>query len=121
MTPASPEPRDHSSVERYPDAPTEIVMRDGVRWRVAVRNEYDDAMPVPVTDLMQAIAVLGVLNTHIDNGSLSAPGTLAALGRTAKTNVPGVNQPTPTTAEDVSGWLRDLRQRLKDSMPHTLP
>lgn len=50
----SPEPREHPSLAKYPGVPTKQYTRDGVTWRIPARRDRDEAVPVPVEDLVQA-------------------------------------------------------------------
>lgn len=62
-------PRDHPSLEQYPDRPTYLARIDGVLWRMPMRDDYDAAVPVPVTDLMQARSASVSWNVWCTRGS----------------------------------------------------
>ncbi|GAB3469737.1 hypothetical protein AB1207_22085 [Kineococcus endophyticus] len=108
-------PRDHPSLEQYPDRPTYLARIDGVLWRMPMRDDYDAAVPVPVTDLMQARSVIGLLERLVHKGIVDDPVVLKMIGRTA---VVGSNEAPPLTAGEVERWLRDLRSRINAWMPH---
>lgn len=50
------EPRDHPSLEKYAGGPTRLYSADGVLWRVPAKRDRDEAVPIPVEDLVQASA-----------------------------------------------------------------
>ena len=108
-------PRDHPSLEQYPHRPSFIAYIDGVPWRVPLRDDYDAAVPVPVTDLMQARAVIGLIETLVSKGLINDPVVLEMIGRTA---IVGSQEPPPLTAGEVGRWLDDLRSRINAWMPH---
>lgn len=107
-------PRDHPTLGQYPDSPTANVRDDdGVLWRVPVDRGGDEAVPVPVQDLVQARAAISRLKAIIEEGA----------GDDFQTELTGMvirgtsNEPAPTTRADVVEYLEGLKRRLTGCLP----
>ncbi len=52
---AAEQPQDHPTLAKYPSHPTALYRgEDGVLWRVPLHRDRDEAVAVPVEDLVQA-------------------------------------------------------------------
>lgn len=49
------EPREHPTLAKYPGHPTGLYRgEDGILWRIPLGRDRDEAVAVPVEDLVQA-------------------------------------------------------------------
>lgn len=108
------EPIKHPELAKYPDRPTHVIRRDGVLYEVPYRNTLDEAVPVPVTDLVHAVAAIHQLRQLVDKANLTEF-QLECIGGAI---VVTTNDPSPTTRREVSAELGRLIQRIRGWQPY---
>lgn len=108
------EPVDHPSLAKYPDSPTVLYRYDNVLWRVPMRRDRDEAVPVAVNDLMQARGALHQFKLLVESGA-GDDVTIRTIGDVL---VAGTNEEAPRTREEVSHYLRGLWERINGSLPY---
>ena len=63
------QPRDHPSLAKYPGHPTALYRGDdGILWRVPMQRDRDEAVPIPVEDLVQARGAVHQLKLMVERG-----------------------------------------------------
>lgn len=107
-------PRDHPALALYPDSPTANVRYDdGVLWRVPIARGRDEAVPVPVADLIQARAGVARLKALVEQGVCDDFQTqltgLVVRGTS--------NEDAPVTRAEVVDYLDGLARRLGGCLP----
>jgi hypothetical protein len=109
------EPIDHPSLAKYPNSATALVRIDGgPLQRVPVQRDRDEAVAVPVHDLMEARMVIHQFRKLIDSGAGDDTwirATSWGLGR------PGDDMPE-MSREDLSVYLRGLWERVSAWLPY---
>lgn len=110
----SPEQRDHPSLAKYPDGPTKFYTRDGVTWRVPARRDRDEAVAVPVEDLVQARGAVFQLKKFIAAGA-GSESQVWTLGWVLQGTS---SEPAPQTRAEVVAYLDGLTKRLTGSLPY---
>lgn len=108
------EPIKHPELAKYPDRPTHVIRHDGVLYEVPFRDTLDEAVPVPVTDLVHAVAAIHQLRELVDKTDLTEF-QLESIGRAI---VLGSNDPAPATRREVSAELLRLKQRIGGWRPY---
>lgn len=115
MSPQPETPRDHPTLAQYPDSPTALVRDDdGVLWRVPVDRGGDEAVLVPVQDLVQARGAVARLKAMIEEGA----------GDGFQTELTGMvirgtsNEAAPSTRAEVVEYLDGLKRRLTSCLPN---
>lgn len=108
------EPIEHPALAKYPDSPTALVRIEGVLYRVPVHRDHDDAVPVPVNDVMQARTAIHQLRKLLDGGA-ARDDQVAAIGWAL---VAGSNDPAPQTREELDQYLRGLWERVNGCLPY---
>ena len=72
MSPQPETPRDHPTLAQYPDSPTALVRDDdGVLWRVPVDRGGDEAVLVPVQDLVQARGAVAIVDLQPEAAAMA--------------------------------------------------
>lgn len=109
------EPTDHPSLAKYPGSPVALSRVDGgPLYRVPIMRDKDEAVPVPVSDLIQARLAIHQLRVLIDAGA-GDDAWLEALGWSL---VQGTADERPVTRAEVAHYLEGVWQRINDWMPH---
>lgn len=107
------EPIDHPALAKYPDSPTALSRVDGAVYRVPLLRDRDEAVPVPVNDLVATRAALYRFRLLLDEGA-GSDWDLHILGEVL---VAGTSEQPPRTREEVSNYLDGLRGRINGSLP----
>ena len=111
---AAEQPRDHPTLAKYPGHPTALYRgEDGVLWRVPLYRDRDEAVAVPVEDLVQARGAVHQLKLMVERGcgddvDLEMMGHVLAGTSAAD---------PPRTRREVLQYLDGLRDRLTGSLP----
>lgn len=103
----------HPALEKYPGSPTALVRVDGVLYEVPLNRDRDEAVPVPVNDLMQARTAVHQLLLILRDGGLDDYRAEAA-GRAL---VGGMDEEPPITHQQLGVYLEQLRRRLNSWLP----
>lgn len=106
--------RDHPSLAKYPDGPTKHYVKDGVAWRVPAKRDRDEAVPIPVEDLVQARGAVFQLKKFIAAGA-GSENDILMLGFVIQGTS---SDPAPQTRDEVVAYLDGLHKRLTGSLPH---
>jgi len=108
------QPRDHPSLAKYPGHPTALYRGDdGILWRVPMQRDRDEAVPIPVEDLVQVRGAVHQLKLMVERGGFDEV-DLEMLGHVLVG--PSAEQP-PRTRGEILRYLDGLRDRLTDSLP----
>jgi len=108
------QPRDHPSLAKYPGHPTALYRgEDGILWRVPLQRDRDEAVPIPVEDLVQARGAVHQLQLMVERGGFDEV-DLEMLGHVLVGT--SAEQP-PRTRGEILRYLDGLRDRLTDSLP----
>lgn len=111
---AAEQPQDHPTLAKYPSHPTALYRgEDGVLWRVPRHRDRDEAVAVPVEDLVQARGAVHQLKLMVERGfgddvDLEMMGHVLAGTSAAD---------PPRTRREVLQYLDGLRDRLTGSLP----
>ncbi len=108
------EPIEHPALAKYPDSPTALSRVDGVLYRVPMLRDRDEAVAVPVNDLVQARTAVYQLQKLIEGGA----GDDYRLETISRVLVFGTADRQPTTREELARYLTGLRERLNGWLPH---
>ena len=66
---AAEQPQDHPTLAKYPSHPTALYRGEaGVLWRVPLYRDRDEAVAVPVEDLVQARGAVHQLKLMVERG-----------------------------------------------------
>lgn len=103
----------HPALQKYPSSPTALVRVDGVLYQVPMQRDLDEAVPVPVNDLMQARTAVHQLLLTLRSGGCDDY-RIESAGRAL---VAGMDEPPPTTREELDRYLEQLRKRLNSWLP----
>lgn len=116
MTDRPEEPIDHPSLAKYPDSPIALSRVDGgPLYRVPIRRDRDEAVAVPVSDLMEARLAIHQFRRLIDAGA----GDDAWLERLGWSLVDDPSDPArPRTREEVSRYLTGVWERVSSWLPY---
>lgn len=107
-------PRDHPTLAQYPDSPTALVRDDdGILWRVPIARRRDEAVAVPVEDVIQARAAVARLTALIEMGAADEIQT-ALTGMALRGTS---NEQAPATRTEVVAYLEGLTLRLNSCLP----
>ena len=111
---AAEQPRDHPTLAKYPGHPTALHRgEDGVLWRVPLRRDRDEAVAVPVEDLVQARGAVHQLKLMVERG-FGDDVDLEMMGHV----LTGTSAAAPPrTRKEVLQYLDGLRDRLTGSLP----
>ena len=108
-------PIDHPTLAKYPDSPTALVRIDGgPLYRVPVKRDRDEAVPVPVNDLMQARSAIHQLRVLLESGA----GDDFRIQSIAEVLTHTTADATPQTREELAQYVRGLWQRLNHCLPY---
>lgn len=107
-------PQDHPTLAKYPNAPTRLYTSEGTTWRVPARRDRDEAVPVPVEDLVQARGAVFQLKQFIERGA-GTETDIQMLGHVLQGTS---SDPPPQTRAEVTAWLDGLTTRLTGSLPY---
>lgn len=108
-------PIDHPALAKYPDSPTALVRVDGgPLYRVPVRRDRDEAVPVPVNDLMQARTAIHQLRVLLASGA----GDDFRIQTLAETLTHTTADPTSQTRKELEDYLRGLWERINGCLPY---
>lgn len=108
-------PIDHPTLAKYPNSPTALVRVDGgPLYRVPVRRDRDEAVPVPVSDLVQARTAINQLCLLMEAGA----GDDYRIWAFAETLTHATADPSPQTRAELGEYLRGLWRRLNGCMPY---
>lgn len=106
--------RDHPSLTKYPGGRVTYVRDDdGVLWRVPVGRDRDEAVPVPVEDLVQARGAIHRLKVLLEKGA-GDESEVEMIGYVV--NGTSEDEP-PLTRAEVITYLDSLWKRLNGSLP----
>ncbi|GGL43904.1 hypothetical protein H9L10_11705 [Phycicoccus endophyticus] len=108
------EPLDHPSVQKYPDSPTVEVRVGGILYRVPTQRGPDEAVPVPVRDLAQAMAAVAQFAALLELAMVDDE--QATWGGRAVTR--GTSEGAPTTRPELVLSLQRLSRRLRAALPY---
>lgn len=108
------QPIKHPDLAKYPHRPSHLIRHDGVLYEVPFRDALDEAVPVPVTDLVHAVAAIHQLRQLVDKTDL----TEFQLESIGEAIVLTTNEPIPVTRQEVSAELRRLGQRINGWKPY---
>lgn len=110
----SDEAIDHPSLAKYPDSPATLCRVDGVLYRVPLIRDRDEAVPVPVNDLVAASAAIHRFTELLSSGAGSA-WDISILGDVL---VAGTNEDAPRGRQEVCDHLGGLSARLNEALPY---
>jgi len=108
-------PIDHPALAKYPGSPTALVrVAGGPLYRVPVVRDRDEAVPVPVNDLMQARTAIHQLRLLLESGAVGD----FRIRTIAETLTHTTADPTPQSREELEEYLRGLWERLNGCLPY---
>ena len=111
---AAEQPRDHPTLAKYPGHPTALYRgEDGVLWRVPLDRDRDEAVAVPVEDLVQARGAVHQLKPMVARGFDEEVAPQVRGHGLAGTSAAD----PPRTRREVLQYLDGLRDRLTGSLP----
>jgi hypothetical protein len=109
------QPREHPSLTKYPGYPTALYRdEDGTLWRVPIQRDRDEAVPVPVEDLVQARGAVHQLKLFVERHQVDEV-DLEMLGHVL---VGTAHEAPPRTRDEILHYLDRLRDRLTGSLPY---
>ena len=111
----SENPRVHPSLATSPGNPTALYRGDdGILWRVPLQRDRDEAVPIPVEDLVQARGAVHQLKLMLERGA-GDDVDVEMIGHVLQ----GTSADTaPRTRPEVLSYLDGLRDRLTGSLPY---
>lgn len=112
---AHEEPIDHPSLAKYPDSPTALSRVDGgPLYRVPIRRDRDEAVPIPVSDLVQARTAIHQLRRFVSAGA----GDEMDVQMLGQVLVHGTADEVPETRDDVIRYLEGVERRIGSWLPY---